>query len=75
MLNRKEAYAKMCDKIDCDKIKTAKLIRDAIAGDEFFFGMYKIIFHDIKVQSGKKLYMISLYKKNTLETRVLVDIN
>ncbi len=69
-MNRKEAYAKICDKIDCKRTVLGKMIRDAVPRDEFYFGAYKIIFDRIDdTHSNKCLYMLSLFRNNSLETK------
>ena len=74
-MNRKEAYAKICDKIDYERTVLAKMIRDAVPGDEFYFGAYKLVLDRVDDTQKKRLYMLSLFKKNSLETKVLADID
>lgn len=74
LLNRKAIFAKICDKIDCEKKVLADMIRDAKPADEFYFGMYRLVFNRTDSSSGKTLYLLSLYRNDSLETRVLVDM-
>jgi len=73
-MDRKKAFAKICDKIGLEKQAVASMILSAAPGDEMSSGSHKIIFDGLRKVDGKVLYCVSLFDSQTLCTRVFVDI-